>query len=89
MSTYENSKNYGQSPHQRTIINVNNDDWYAFNKEYYKLREMEYYIGYKVPEVVALRGKVRALVETEDFEIIEQHWHVITEQDEHQVVVHH
>jgi hypothetical protein len=88
-STAQNSKMVGQEPHQRLIINMNDDEWYAFNKEYYKMREMEYYIGYKVPEVVAVRGKVRSLVETGEFEQIENHWAQVTQQKQHQVVVHH
>jgi hypothetical protein len=89
MSTERNSKMVGQEPNQRLIINMNDDEWYAFNKEYYKMREMEYYIGYKVPEVVAVRGKVRSLVETGEFEQIENHWAQVTQQKQHQVVVAH
>jgi hypothetical protein len=50
---------------------------------------MEYYIGYKVPEVVALRAHVRDLVESDEFETMEDHFEEVTKQDQHQVVVAH
>jgi len=79
----------GQSPHQVATINVDDDQWIAFNKEYYKLREMEYYAGYKIPEVVALRGKARAVTKTEEMGDIKSHWKEVTQQKQHQVVAHH
>jgi hypothetical protein len=79
----------GQSPHQVATVNVDDDQWIAFNKEYYKLREMEYYAGYKIPEVVALRGKARAVTKTEEMGDIKSHWKEVTQQKQHQVVAHH
>jgi hypothetical protein len=88
-STHANMKVTGESPHHRAQINVDNDEWIVFNKEYYKLREMEYYIQYKVPEVVAIRKSVKNLVDTDEFETMEDHWEAVTKQDQHQVVVAH
>jgi len=88
-STQENMKVTGENPLHRAQINVDNDEWIAFNKEYYKLREMEYYIQYKVQEVVAVRKSVKDLVDTDEFETMEDHWETVTEQKQHQVVVAH
>merc|ERR1712054_328968 len=88
-SIKDNMKITGQDPNHVATVNVNDDLWVQFNKEYYTLREMEYYIQYKVPEIVALRGKVRGVVETDEFEQIEDHWEQVTQQKQHQVVVHH
>jgi len=89
MTSHKTSKMIGQDPNHTLIVNIDNDEWYAFNVEYYKLREMEYYIQYKVPEVAALRGKVRALVNSGEFGAIEKHWLEVTQQEQHQVVVKH
>merc|ERR1711865_429376 len=70
-STQQNMKVTGENPLHRAQINVDNDEWIAFNKEYYKLREMEYYIQYKVQEVVAVRKSVKDLVDTDEFETME------------------
>jgi hypothetical protein len=83
------SRMEGANPHQRLHINIDNDEWIVFNKEYYKLREMEYYAMYKIPEVVAIRGKVTAVRHTAPFGAIQKHWAEVTHQDQHQVVVHH
>merc|ERR1719502_1849219 len=48
----------GKCPHDKAVIDVDNDAWVEFNMEYYKLREMQYYAGYKIPEVVGLRKHV-------------------------------
>jgi len=88
-STHENSKWTGQQPHARLTVNVDEDEWVVFNKEYYKLREMEYYAMYKIPEFVAFRGKVTAVRHTGEFQQIQEHWATVTHQDQHQVVVKH
>jgi len=89
MSTQRNMKVTGSEPNETAHVNVNNEEWIAFNKEYYKLRSMEYYIQYKVAEVVALRKHVRAVVDSDAFEAIEDHWEQVTQQKQHQVVVAH
>jgi len=88
-STHKNIQVTGQEPHQTAVVNVNDEEWIVFNKEYYKLREMEYYIQYKVPEVVALRKHVRAVVDTDEFGQMQDHWEDVTQQPQHQKVVHH
>ena len=50
---------------------------------------MEYYAGYKIKEVVALREHMRAVRKSDEMHAIEKHWMVITKQDQHQVVVKH
>jgi len=50
MTSQKTSHMTGAHPHQRLHINIDNDEWIVFNKEYYKLREMEYYAMYKIPE---------------------------------------
>jgi hypothetical protein len=40
----------GQDPHQRLMVNVDNDEWYEYNKEYYKLRDMEVMMFYGTPD---------------------------------------
>merc|ERR1712222_191396 len=77
----------GKNPHHKGTITVNDDAWIHFNKEHYKLREMEYYAGYKIPEMVALRAKIRALVETDEMDTLQDHWHTVTQTDQHQLVV--
>merc|ERR1711988_225248 len=79
----------GQEPNQKLIVDINTEEWIAFNKEYYKLRSMEYYIQYKIPEVVALRKHMHALVDTDQFEKIEAHWKKVTMDKQHQTVVAH
>lgn len=79
----------GKSPHHVATFDVDDDAWIDFNRQYYKVREMEYYAGYKIPEIVAIRGKMRALKETNEMGDIQEHWHEITQQKQHQVVVHH
>ena len=89
MGAERNSRMVGQEPHQRLHINIDDDQWVIFNKEYYKLREMEYYAMYKIPEVVGLRKHVSAVRHTAEFGKIQAHWAKITQQSQHQVVVHH
>jgi hypothetical protein len=50
---------------------------------------MEYYAGYKIKEVVALREHMRAIRKSDEMHAIEKHWMVITKQDQHQTVVKH
>ena len=79
----------GKCPHDTAVIDVDDEAWIQFNREYYKLRQMEYYAGYKIPEMVALRGKMRALKNTHEMAAIQKHWVEITHQHQHQVVVKH
>merc|ERR1712147_429085 len=78
----------GKNPHHKGTITVNDDAWIHFNKEYYKLREMDYYAGYKIKEVVALRMHMKAVRKSDEMHAIEKHWMVITKQPQHQTVVH-
>merc|ERR1711998_78872 len=73
-STAQNMKITGQEPNQTAHINVNNEQWIVFNKEYYKLRAMEFYIQHKIPEVVGLRKHMHEVVDSDEFEKIEDHW---------------
>ena len=34
---------WGSAPERHATIDIDHDEWYVFNAEYYKLREMEYY----------------------------------------------
>merc|ERR1712032_1451656 len=79
----------GKNPHHKGTITVNDDAWIQFNKEYYKLREMEYYAYYKQYTIVKLRKLVRAIVETDEMEVLEDHWKTVTQQKQHQIVVKH
>ena len=63
--------------------------WYEFNAEYYKLREMEYYAMYKIPEVVGFRKHLHEVRGTDEWETIEGHWGTIAKGEQHQVVVKH
>jgi hypothetical protein len=86
-STHANSKMVGQDPHHRLLINVDDDEWYAFNVQYYKIREMEYYAGYKIKEVVALRKRISAVRHTHEMEVMQGHFAEITQSKAHQAVV--
>jgi hypothetical protein len=88
-TTAQNSKMSGAEPNQTLQINVNNEQWIAFNKEYYKLRAMEFYIQHKIPEVVGVRKHMHEVIDTNEFEQIEDHWKQVTQQKQHQVVVAH
>ena len=57
---------HGSRPHERAIVDVNNEEWFAFNKEYYRTREMEYYAMYKIPEFVKLRSLMTELRHTKE-----------------------
>lgn len=65
-------------------MNVDNDVWYAYNKEYYKTREMMYYAMYKIPEVVELRQRVTALRHTTEMGVIQGEWKQFSQEDEQQ-----
>ena len=89
MTSQKKSFMTGKEPNHTLHINIDNEEWYHFNVEYYKLREMEYYAGYKIPEVVALRKKVTAVRHTDEMGDIQEHWHEITQGEQHQTVVKH
>ena len=63
---------------------IDNDQWYALNREYYKLRELQYYAMYKIPEVVQLRSKVTDLRHTAEMGKIQAHWKQFALEDEQQ-----
>ena len=77
----------GPQGDQTAVIDVDNDEWYEFNKEYYKLRELEYYAMYKIPEFVKLRSLVSDLRHTTEMGAILTTWGKVTHQEEHQLVV--
>jgi len=60
-------------------VDVDNDEWYEFNAEYYKLREMEYYAMYKIPEVAQFRKHLHAVRGTNEFQTVEAHWQKTTQ----------
>merc|ERR1719329_1941290 len=73
MNAEKSTKVWGSQNNHHMTVDIDNDEWYAFNAEYYKLREMEYYAMYKIPEVAQIKG----------------HWKYVTQQEQHQVVVKH
>ena len=83
MTTHKNSKMVGQDPHHRLIVNVDDDQWYAFNEQYYKVREMEYYAMYKIPIIKILRKHVSAVRHTKEMGQLQSHWAEVTHQDQH------
>jgi len=89
MMSKKTSTMTGTEPNQTLHINIDNDQWVVFNKEYYKLRAMEYMIQHKLPEMVAIRKHVHEVIDNDEFEAIEDHWKQVTQQQQHQVVVHH
>ena len=79
----------GPRGNQRAAIEVDNDQWYEFNKEYYKTRELEYYAMYKIPEIAKLRSLVTALRKTTEMGAVQTHWAEVTKMPEHQQIVKH
>ena len=79
----------GKQPTQTAVVDVDNKLWFEFNKEYMKLREMEYYAMYKIPEIAMFRAKVTAVTKTPQMNTMQGHWKQVTQQNQHQVVVHH
>ena len=79
----------GQEPNQTATIDVDNKLWFEFNKEYYKLREMEYYAMYKIPEIAKFRAMVTDVRHTDEMSKMTGHWAAVTQQTQHQVVVKH
>ena len=55
MKAKKNVKILGDEPERTIVVDVDDDMWYEFNAEYYKLREMEYYAMYKIPEIAGFR----------------------------------
>merc|ERR1719240_2318186 len=46
-------------------------------------------IQHKLPEMVAIRKHVHEVIDNDEFEAIEDHWKQVTQQQQHQGVVHH
>ena len=69
------------------IFDVDNDQWFEFNKEYYKLREMEYYALYKIYGINCLRKRLTKVRNTEEFEDFSEHWHYVNQSEIHQKLV--
>ena len=55
MNAQKSAHVWGNDGDHHMTVEVDNDEWYEFNAEYYKLREMEYYAMYKIPEIVNFR----------------------------------
>ena len=55
MKAEKTAKITGEAPERSMSVDVDDDLWYEFNAEYYKLREMEYYAMYKIPEIAGFR----------------------------------
>merc|ERR1711907_208455 len=89
MTAQKNAKVWGTDGDHHMTVDIDNDQWYEFNAEYYKLREMEYYAMYKIPEFVKLREHMHAVKATAEMKKIQGHWKGVTSQDQHQVVVKH
>ena len=87
--TAQNTQVMGTEPNQTAVVDVNNEEWIIFNKEYYKLREMEYYAMYKIPEIVKFRALVTDVRHTTEMKVMTQHWTQVTQGQQHQVVVAH
>jgi len=87
--TESNLKLSGKAPNGTAIVDVDNKLWFEFNKEYYKLREMEYYAMYKIPEIVKFRTMVTDVRHTPEMSKMTDHFADVTQQHQHQVVVHH
>jgi hypothetical protein len=79
----------GKEPTQTATVDVDNKLWFEFNKEYYKLREMEYYAMYKIPEIAKFRAMVTDVRHTAEMKKMTTHWTAVTQQEQHQVVVKH
>lgn len=79
----------GKEGDRHIHVEVPDNDWYKFNHEYYKLREMDYYAMYKIPEFVLLRKHMHAVRGTKEFATFEAHWEATTQNEQHQVVVEH
>jgi hypothetical protein len=69
-----------------TVRDFNNQLWVNFNKEYYKLKLLQYKAMYELPEFVKLRQLMRAVVETNAWTQLEKDWKVITKNKYHQIV---
>jgi len=79
----------GAAPERSMTVDVDNDLWYEFNAEYMKLREMEYYAMYKIPEIAGFRKHLSEVRHTDEWEGIQDHMEGITHGEQHQVVVKH
>jgi len=89
MNAERSAKVWGSQDNHHMTVDIDNDEWYAFNAEYYKLREMEYYAMYKIPEVAQFRKMVTAVTKTPEMTKMKGHWKYVTQQEQHQVVVKH
>jgi len=47
-------------------LDVDDDQWYEYNKEYYKLRELQYKAMYKIPGIANLRERLTKLRKTSE-----------------------
>jgi len=89
MHAEKTAKVWGTDGDHHMTVDIDNDEWYEFNAEYYKLREMEYYAMYKIPEIAAFRAKVSAVTKTDEMTTMKKHWKLVTMGEQHQTVVKH
>ena len=89
MDAHKNAHVWGTDGDHHMTVDVDNDLWYEFNAEYYKLREMEYYAMYKIPEIVGFRNHLHAVKATKEWAQIAEHWHMLSQVDQHKSVVKH
>jgi len=52
----------------------NNEAWLRYNKEYFKLKQLQYKGMYGVPAFVLLRKHMRAVVATKAWDQLEKDW---------------
>merc|ERR1712023_194583 len=78
MAAQKSAHVWGTDGDHHMTVDVDNDLWYEFNAEYYKLREMEYYAMYKIPEIVMFRNHLHAVKATKEWHQIAEHWHMLS-----------
>ena len=64
-----------------------NKAWYKLNIEYYKLKQLQYRGMYKIDAFKNLRNRVRAIVNTKEWQKLEDDWLSVTKDEQHQAVV--
>jgi len=89
MHAEKGAKVWGSEGNHHMTVDIDNDEWYDFNAQYYKLREMEYYAMYKIPEIAKFRAMVTAVTKTTEMNTMQGHWKSVTDGEQHQTVVKH
>jgi len=68
-------------------LDVDDDQWYEYNKEYYKLREMEFRAMHSIPGIANLRERLTKLRNTSEMKDLQEHFQDVTKTDVHQNLV--